>query len=216
MLNFSEEILLLALDDQTGELRGVSQAALSHALAGAVLMELALRNRIDTDLKELIVVSTEPTGDPVMDKTLGLLAASPKPMPIRHWVRTLLELSAEIRETTLDHLVGKGILKREESRFLWVFSTRRYPQLHGEEREEVRARLRRLVLSDEIPEPRDVVLISLLEACRLSQDYFSEAELPRALPRLRLLARMDLIGQQVTRVLREIEGELATAWSTLT
>ena len=50
MLRFAEEILVLVLDEGRGELAaGLPPRSLDLALAGAVLMDLALENRIDTD-----------------------------------------------------------------------------------------------------------------------------------------------------------------------
>ena len=52
MLRFAEEILLLLLNEEQGDLAPVlSPHSLNVVLAGAVLMDLALEDRIDTDLK---------------------------------------------------------------------------------------------------------------------------------------------------------------------
>ena len=48
-LRFAEELLLLILNEDYGDLAPVPEPHLNHALAGAVLMDLALENRIDTD-----------------------------------------------------------------------------------------------------------------------------------------------------------------------
>lgn len=54
MLTFAEEIVLLILDDETGKLANAGSPSVNHALAGAVLMDLALRSKIDTDLEKLV------------------------------------------------------------------------------------------------------------------------------------------------------------------
>ena len=56
MLRFAEEIMLLLLDDENGDFAPVSELSLQCALAGAVLMDLALENRIDTDTERLILL----------------------------------------------------------------------------------------------------------------------------------------------------------------
>jgi golgi phosphoprotein 3 len=45
-------------------------------LAGAVLMDLALRDRIDTDLEHLFIIDETPTGVTSLDTTLSILAGS--------------------------------------------------------------------------------------------------------------------------------------------
>ncbi len=49
MLRFAEEIMLLLLDDKGGSFINTRSALRECALAGAVLMDLALEGRIDTD-----------------------------------------------------------------------------------------------------------------------------------------------------------------------
>ena len=46
-LTMPEELILLMLDDQTGRLHEMAGPASGYTIAGAILAELALRNRID-------------------------------------------------------------------------------------------------------------------------------------------------------------------------
>lgn len=209
MLNFAEEIVLLGLDDETGEFRNLPPLALEHAMAGAILMDLAVHNRIDTDLRDLTVISSEPTGDPVLDGALRQLADVGVPRPTREWLEAFGMMGPEIKKQVLARLVEKGVLRCEERRYLWVFPSRRYPSRDQSERKEIRSRLRDLLFSQDIPDQRDVVLISLLNGCRLIGEIFTDAEQEKIKSRLATIAKMDLIGQAMTRIIRDIELELA-------
>ena len=55
-LRFAEEIVLLLLNDDDGKFAQVPAWSLNCALAGGVLMDLALENRIDSDLEKLVGV----------------------------------------------------------------------------------------------------------------------------------------------------------------
>lgn len=212
MLNFAEELLLLVLDERTGEFGDPRPIVFEHALAGAVLMDLALLNRIDTDLRDLFVIRPDATGDPVLDPVLARIGLGGRTRPTRHWVEVIGGMGAQIREAALAQLVANGVLRCEEQRFLWVFSTRRYPARDGGAgRREVKSRLRELLLGDGVPDPRDVVLVSLLNACRLFGEIFEEGELAKVQPRIQAVARMDLIGQAITATIREIEREVSLA-----
>ena len=85
----------------------------------------------------------------------------------------------EIREGALRRLVDKGILAREEGRFLWVFRSRRYPALDGKAEQEVKLRIMEVLFSDKIPDPRDVVIICLADACGMFEKLLGR---PRASP----------------------------------
>ncbi|OGV72372.1 MAG: hypothetical protein A3K19_23480 [Lentisphaerae bacterium RIFOXYB12_FULL_65_16] len=202
---------LLALDDAQGVLKPMPVSALDYALAGALLMELALGDRIDTDLTSLKVTSTTPTGDPLLDETLRELQQKPEPQPTSFWLEQLAAPAKRIPERVLARLVQNGILKQEDRRVLWVFEVRRYPLVDDREVKEVRTRLRELILGTDIPDPRDIVLLNLGNACRLLDDLFAPKEYERVRPRIAALARLDLIGREMSQALREIERTMAMA-----
>jgi len=209
MLTFAEEIVLLALDEKEGVITELPHQALHTAMAGAVLMELSLLNRVDSDAKQMRVVDTSPTGEAVLDAILkDLQDRHPEHSPA-YWLNRLAGRAHEILRLALAGLVGKGILREEKHRLFWVFPDRRYPRLQDREFIEVRARLRQALLGTELPEVRDIVLISLLNACRLIPRILSDDELPRAQTRIAQLARLDLIGQALARSIREIEFALS-------
>ncbi|MFO7727838.1 MAG: GPP34 family phosphoprotein [Desulfonatronovibrio sp.] len=204
MLTFAEEILLLTLDDKKGAFRPISQEAIRIALAGALLMELALEERIDTDLKSLMVISTEPTGEPLMDEILLRLKKSDSQHPVSYWLNEIAWHMGKLREQVLQSLIKKGVLKIEDRKILWVFARRCYPLIDDREVKEVRLRLRELVFNQDIPDPREAVLIGLLYACNMVDTLFTEQELPEVMPRLTQLAKLDLIGREVDQSIRDI------------
>lgn len=77
MLMIAEEILLLVLGDETGKLNTkLPVHSLRNAVSGALLMDLAFDNRIDTDLHRLTVIDSTPLGEPVLDHVLTRIAAT--------------------------------------------------------------------------------------------------------------------------------------------
>ena len=120
MLTFTEEILLLLLDDKDGTFVPIPKATLGCALAGAVLMDLAFANRIDTDPDSLVITDRAPTGSPIVDPVLAKIAAQGSPTDARTWIRVLsVEDSPEIREQALQSLVARGIVVQREARVMW-------------------------------------------------------------------------------------------------
>ena len=203
MLGFVEEIVLLQLDER-GRLIELPLSAADVVLAGAALMELALRNKVDTDINRFFVVDREPTGDEILDDALGALAAAGSDATTSAAIERITLNAHNYRDVALKRLVEKGVLREEEGRFLWVFHTRRYPVIDDTEQREVRARLRQLILTDEIPDPRDVVLLCLIDACGLLGLVLSLDEIAVRRQRIEQLTRLDLIGQAMTKAVGEI------------
>ncbi len=210
-LRFAEEIMLLLLDDEGERFLRVPDWSLRYALGGGVLMDLALEDRIDTDLEKLILVNPTPMGDDLLDPVLADIANEEGTRDARFWVGRAAGRADEIREAAVNRLIARGILERREDRFLWVFRSRRYPVIDGTSEQEVKLRIMELLFSEKIPTPRDVVIICLADACGVFAELFSRRELRHVLPRIQFLRRMDLIGRAVTDAVWDIEVSLAQA-----
>jgi hypothetical protein len=205
-----EEIVLLTLDDVTGEVVGRQGMAAGTALAGAVLMELSLLGRVDTDGEKLLLPSDAPTGHAVLDDALQLLTKQ-GPADSRAALMLLARDSDAMRAGLLAGLVSQGLLRQERGGFLRLFGTR-YPKAAGREdtTAEVRSRLRDLVLGQDLPEPRDALLLCLVRSSGLLRLLFSTEELEAVQDRLNLLVKLEalnrslggLIADMVSRRLR--------------
>ena len=68
-----------------------------------------------------------------------------------------------------------------------------------------------VLFSDEIPDPRDIVIICLTDACGVLKDLLSTRELKRATGRIKQVRKMDLIGREVSNAIWEIDSSLAPA-----
>jgi hypothetical protein len=210
MLRFAEEIVLLTLRDEDGKFLSVPVTSMQHALAGAVLMDLALENRIDTDPENLVLIDSTPVGDSLLDPTLEEIAAGEQ-RDARYWVEQTARLGDGIREEALARLVERGILEQHDERFLWVFRSRRYPVADGKEEREVKLRILGVLLSDEIPDPRDIVIICLADACGILNQLLPKRELAGVRDRIEQVRKLDLIGQAMAQAIHDIELWLAAS-----
>jgi Golgi phosphoprotein 3 len=221
MLSFVEEILLLLHDDSSGDFVQLPESVFGVVIAGAALMDLAIHNRIDTDLESLTVVDRTPLGDDILDDVLAtIVAAEGKAVGDSQFdiSEALYSAAADAeiyRARALGRLIRRGILREENGRHLWVFRSRRYPVIDDTEQQEVRARLRHILLTDEIPDPRDIVLICLVAACSLLRFVLSGDEIAATAVRAEQLRKMDLIGQAVTKSASETEAIIHFAATTM-
>ena len=210
MLRFVEEIILLLLRDDDGRFVHVPSWSLDYAIAGGVLMDLAMEYRIDTDLENLMLLDATPVGDSLLDPTLAEIQAGEQ-NNTRYWVEHTAERAYTIREEALARLVTHGILERQEDRFMWVFRSRRYPIIDGKAEREVKLRIMGVLFSDEIPDPRDVMIICLADACGIFKEMLTRRELERASDRIAQVRRLDLIGQAISRAINDIEVSVAAS-----
>ncbi len=210
MLRYVEEILLLVLDERRGELApGMPDHSLALALAGAVLMDLALEDRIDTDSERLILMDATPLGEDFLDSTLADIADAEQEHDTGYWLKRTAAHGDRIREAALVRLTERGILSSEEDGLLSlvpsVSRSRRYPIADGQWVEETRLRIMRLLFSDDIPDPRDIGIIALADACGVFRTILAPEERAEVRDRIDQLRNLDLIARTMGRAITEIE-----------
>lgn len=223
-MNFAEILFLLSLDAGSGAVRPDLERRLDYALAGAVLMDLAVQNRVDTDLTcirarpgeqsrdplLLRVVDKSPSGDGLLDEALKELQHKHDPRPTRAWLKYFSKAETGLRARVMAQLAARGIIAVAETRKLLVFKQKRCRIINPGELEAVKKRLRELARNDEIPDPREVVLVGLADSCGLFDEILSLEEQARARPRILAIRKLDLIGQAMNGIIRDIEHNLST------
>ena len=165
MLRFAEEVLVLILDEERGELApGLPPRSLELVPSGAMPMDLALENRIDADPAALVLVDSTPLGDDILDPTLAEIATHGRPRDTGYWLKRTAKRRDQIQSAALTRLIKRGILESEEHGLLSltpsVSRSRRYPVADGQRMEEVRLRIMRVLFSDDVPDPRDIATIA--------------------------------------------------------
>ena len=210
-LTLADEIVVLALDDTSGEISPTYLPVASIAAVGGVLMELALQGRIDTDLKSLFIVNPAPTGDDLLDPILHEIGAETGPYPSAWWIDELSGRHPDLVERILRRLVKAGILRQEERQFLWVFSRRAYPQVSGREEREAKARLMAVLFKDEVPDPRDTLLLGLANSTGVLSKILTEDELAKASRRISEVEVLEEIGRSVRLVSTQVWDALSIA-----
>lgn len=211
-LTLAEELLLVALDDESGAVLNLPPLALELGLAAAIVGELTLEGRIDTDPSKLFVTSKAPLGDSILDEALADIASEPKQLSSELWLRRLAEEGPVLRERITQRLVGRGVLQSVEKRLLWVFRTRVYPPTSGIEEQEVKNRIMTLLNNDDIPAPRDALLIGLLRATGIFDVLLSEQEHARLRTRIDSLANLEEIGRSLNQTVAALQVALASAY----
>ena len=199
-LSLPEELVLMLLNEQNGYFHQVPGWDLNCAVTGAVLAELSLLGRIDTDLDSLILVDAAETGDPVLDPVLAQIADEPAQRDAVYWIERLAGRAEGIIDQTLDRLVGLGILEHHDGDFWTLATARWYEELSGTSQEGtvgqlVKTRVVKALFTDEIPDPRDIIVICLVNACDVFRVMFELDE--ETEERIDSICRMDLIGRSI-------------------
>lgn len=158
-----DDLMLLLMDDDGATVRGAG--TLHYTLGGALLTELALLGRIETDESGILngprvtPVGDEPLGDPLLQSAFDTVTAkTQRVQPL------LMALGADLWKVVRDRLVERGLLRPEEKRILGVFRSTRFPAGDAQHEAQLRARILRVLVDGEAADARTAAVIGLLHA----------------------------------------------------
>ena len=208
-LTLADESVVLMLRDDTGEIRAECAKVANISIAAGILMELSLLGRIDTDLTSLFIVDPTPADDDLLDPALREIAAEPNRRPSAWWIERLGGQEPDLLSKVLERLVRAGILRVENRRWFWVFTRRAYPQKTGREEREAKARLASIIHGDDVPAPRDTLLLGLAESSGALSSIFSPEEVRKTANRIAQVVALEEIGRSVGAVASDVREALA-------
>lgn len=208
MLTMLEEIVLLAVDETSGGLRSSRDFGTAYALVGAVFFDLALARKIDTDTESIQILDPGPSGSPAVDHVLASMAQRNDITTVRDWIEEIFHRRDDLEGEALSSLIRQGILRHEKSKRLWVIDVERFPMVDNRPQQHVRLRLADAILSDVIPDTRDIMLVSIAEPCGLLGYVLSDDQLESHRDRIQMLCRLETISRKVIDAITDLDVKL--------
>lgn len=193
MTSLSEEILLLALDDDKGHVGTGVSITLDTALAGAQLLDLAIAKRITVEDKRIFPLDDTPLDDPVLDAALTRIREENEPKKAD---KIIPKLTKGLRKRLLAQLVEKDIVREDERRVLG-FPRNRYPEANGAVENELRRRLRDVILLEREPDERTAALAAVIQAADLEALIMNRQERKASKQRLKHLAEREALSPAI-------------------
>ena len=239
----AEELLLLALNPDTGRMRTDAQRGLLVALAGALIGELRLEGALDVQGRRFIATGArpphpllaaaqqalaEPQGQTCTDQLrqldwrMGKRYPLPAGVPERPAEPAGRSFPDRLRRQDgrrglwlllVDGLIAQGVLGRRRSRIPLVNVTR-HPVLRPTVREEVLHRVRAAATTDGALETRTAVLLALAGPAGLVKVVAPQRrDRDHARRRISTAAQQVPVAAVVKRVLAEMQTAVAVAAS---
>jgi hypothetical protein len=208
MLTMLEEVVLLAVDERTGGLRSTREFGTAYALVGAVFFDLALARKIDTGTEAIHIVDSTPTGNATLDRVLAQMAGKPQLTTVRQWIEEIFLRRDDLEGEALGSLIRQGVLRHEKSKRLWVIDVERFPVVNNQPQQFVKVRLAQAILTDAIPDTRDIMLVSIAEPCGLLGYVLSDTQIASRRERIRTLCNLETISREVSDAITGLDTSL--------
>ena len=204
------DLLLLALDDERGTVLSQAAIGLDYGLAGAIVMELALRGRIDVNDDKVSTIGPV-TDDALLDDALRTIATTPG-KNLSHWVWHLSRDLGGLRQRLLDRLVARGTLEKRERRVLLLFHQNVYPERDARVEHDIRTRVDDALLHGQSPDAQTACLIHLAAACRITDAIYPRDQHQAIKARIDALGDAGIAGADaVAGLVAQAETQAVTA-----
>jgi len=210
-LKLYEEVMLLALCEEKGT---ITNGYLHYAIAGAILAELLLEERISIDEGKKQFINLEDTSsysDPVIEEALELVREARRRKQLKGWMQKFCTIK-DLKHKVAAQLVKHKIVAAEEDKILFLFTRRIYPEINPVPENQIKERLRRAVLSDQQEvDPRTGILLSLAKGTRLLNQVFSKQELRDRKKRIEQITKGELMGGATKELIAACEAAVMVA-----
>ncbi len=154
----AEDLLLLLFDPRSGVFAGEG-SKLFHVLAGAVLVDLALQERIEIEKERVHVVDAGAPDDPLLAPMWERIARRPTDVHV-----LINELGPNLRQQVIDRVVERGDLVLERRRALGLVPVTSIKDGGTHRRADLLAPVRATLVDGADPDPRTASLAALLFA----------------------------------------------------
>lgn len=205
-ITLAEEIMLLSLDDESGSAQ--QRQAAGWAVAGGILLELVLAERVSVVGKHLALADTTPTGDQLLDSRMALIETWLRGREKRQVTQWLTKDQAKAAGAALESLCQRRVVVEEKHRALGLFPIRRYPETDGAVEAELRERLGAVVLGGAEPDTRTAGLIALIHAAKLHRLAFPDCPGKQVAARMAEVAAGQWAGESVRAAIRDMEAAI--------
>jgi len=208
MQYLSQDLVLLALNPQTGKTRFSWYAALEYGLVGSLLLDLVLRDKLEIDDDNRVIGAIHASHGQATagNRHLNEVLASSRPRTARFWITRWRRRYRWFQPIVLQNLVDLGVLERQEQRILGLFPTQRYFLTDESIQREIVQQVRAAVLAGTGLNSRMAALISLMQASHLTDSVFRPEERTEARSRIQAIAEGELVGQAVSKAIFIIQA----------
>jgi hypothetical protein len=210
-LTTSERFLLLAKNPSNGRFIS-SDIYLYYGLVGSILLEMSFEGMFTIENKRLILKDGTRTTNPIYLEIVERIKKSKKPRKLSSWISIINRKSRKYKWIVLKDMAQKHILTIEQKRFLGLIPYRRCSLNDQNVRNTLISQLKNGVLYKKETNDELIVLLSLIEACRMHKILTRDrAELKILRKNLKEILKENPIASEVANTIKQVQIAIAAS-----
>ncbi len=212
--NFStaEKFLMIAHHPEKGRFM-ISGMFIQYGIAGAILLDMTLEERINITNKRLILKTPGTSADPLINEVTALISRDPHPRRLGYWIRKLARRYNKYKWQILKGLADKRMVRIEERKFLGLIPYRRSYLIESYSRNNLIRQLKNDIFANtREPSSANMAIAGLIEACRMHRLLSDDREeLKNIRTRLKKIFKESPVSDVVSQTIRQVQAAIITS-----
>ena len=172
-LSIAEGFYLIALDDEEGRILAAAEKNVVPGVISACILELYLLKKVTLNDGIVKVIDTIGTGNGILDNVLKKLQSGTS---VVEQVKAMSGKFKDIQDDLNALLVQRGILRKEETKLLWIPLSDRMDNANYAFEQEIRNNLKAIVFKSAKPSPAFTILYCLIDYCNILDEVFKDKD----------------------------------------
>jgi hypothetical protein len=205
-LSTSEKFLLIAHHPDRGRFM-IPKAYLQYGIAGAILLDLTIEDRIETDGTKLSLKRARASTDQVLNDVIALMSQSPKSRKAEYWIGKLGRRYNKYLLQILRGLAGKRIVHIEDKKFLGLIPYKKSFLLESYTRSNLVRQLKDEIMGYRGVPGDNMALAGMIEACRMHRILTTDRdELKHIKSQLKRMIKENPVADAVTQTVNQVQA----------
>lgn len=172
-LSIAEGFYLIALDDEEGRILAAAEKTVVPGVIAACILELSLMKKVSLADGNVTVLDTVGTGNGILDSVLKKLKDGGE---LTAQITSLSGKFKDIEGDLNSLLAQRGILKKEETKLLWIPLSDRMDNANYAFEQEIRNTLKAIVFKSAKASPAFIIIFSLISDCHILSEVFRDKD----------------------------------------
>jgi golgi phosphoprotein 3 len=212
-LNTIEKFLLIAHHPEKWWFK-ITQIHLKYGIAGAMLLELALRKNIILNESKILVNPESKPGDkdyPIFEEIVQTIELSRRLHKPKYWIQKYGRRSRKLKWEFLNGLEKKRLIRINELKFLFI-PYRRVYLIDKHARVMLITKLRDSLMYKRIKTEDDIAILGLVEACKMYRIIEPDRSKRRTIRKeLKEVIKESPISEILASTIKQIQVAIAMA-----
>lgn len=204
----AEKFLIIAHRPEKGGFL-TSQTFIQYGIAGAILLDLTLAERISIVDKKLFLKPGKALSSPMLDDVSTMISQSSNPRKVSYWVGKLATRYDRYKWQILEGLEGKRILRIERRKFLGLIPYRQSVFTETYTRASLVRQLKNEILSGRAADGELGALAGMVKACSMERVLSTDRdELKRLRQQLKVMVSENPVSDVVAQTIRQVQAAI--------